>query len=306
MTVRRVLLVRPRGFCAGVVRAIDTVERLLERHGAPVYVRRAIVHNGHVVADLTARGAIFVDELGQVPGGGLVVFSAHGVARRVEIHAAKRGLRAVDATCPLVAKVHREVERFVAEGYDVVLVGHAGHDEVVGTLGRAPDVKLVARPSDVASLVVRDPDRVACVTQTTLVPGEIDAVVAALRARFPRLRLPPTDDVCYATRNRQRALRWLADHRNVVLVLGDETSSNAHLLREVASDCCPAHLIGSIAELDPDWLAGVETVGVTAAASTPESLVRAAVDFFAARGATITEEELEVEPTWFPAPAMPA
>jgi len=249
---------------------------------------------------------VFVDELDQVPGGGLVVLSAHGVARRVERQAAERGLRAVDATCPLVAKVHHEVERFVAEGYDVVLVGHAGHDEVVGTLGRAPGVKLVARPSDVASLVVRDPDRVACVTQTTLVPGEIDAVVAALRARFPRLRLPPTDDVCYATRNRQRALRWLADHRNVVLVLGDETSSNAHLLREVASDCCPAHLIGSIAELDPDWLAGVETVGVTAAASTPESLVRAAVDFFAARGATITEEELEVEPTWFPAPAMPA
>ena len=306
MTARRVLVVRARGFCAGVVRAIHTVERLLERHGAPVYVRRAIVHNRHVVADLTARGAVFVDELDQVPGGGLVVLSAHGVARRVERQAAERGLRAVDATCPLVAKVHHEVERFVAEGYDVVLVGHAGHDEVVGTLGRAPGVKLVARPSDVASLVVRDPDRVACVAQTTLVPGEVDAVVAALRGRFPRLRLPPTDDICYATRNRQRAARWLADRCDTVLVLGDQASSNGHRLREVASDRCPAHLIGSITGLDPDQPVGIETVGLTAAASTPESLVRAAVEFFAARGATISEEELDVEPTWFPTPALPA
>jgi 4-hydroxy-3-methylbut-2-enyl diphosphate reductase len=306
MTVRRVLVVRPRGFCAGVVRAIETVERLLERCGPPVFVRRAIVHNRHVVADLAARGAVFVDELDQVPGGALVVLSAHGVSRRVEQQAAELGLRAVDATCPLVAKVHREVERFAADDYDVVLVGHPGHDEAIGTLGRAPGVRLVTHPSDVASLVVRDPDRVACVTQTTLVPGEVDAVVAALRARFPRLLLPPTDDVCYATRNRQRAARWLADRSDVVLVLGDQSSSNGHRLREVASDRCPAHLIGSIAELDPAWLSGVKTVGITAAASTPESLVRAAVDFFRARGAVITEEELDVEPTWFPAPALPA
>jgi 4-hydroxy-3-methylbut-2-en-1-yl diphosphate reductase len=304
MTVRRVLLVSPRGFCAGVVRAIDTVERALEHYGPPVYVRRAIVHNHYVVADLARRGAVFVDELAEVPPDAVVVLSAHGVSRRVEQQAVELGLRAIDATCPLVAKVHREVERFVAEGYQVVLIGHAGHDEVAGTLGRADGVRLVSTVADVERLEVRDRDRVACVTQTTLVPGEVDRVVAALRARFPRLVLPPSEDVCYATRNRQGAARWLAERSDVVLVLGDRTSSNAQRLREVASARRPAFLLDSIAALDPGWLSGAETIGITAAASTPDLLVQAAAAYFVERGATLVDELLEVEPAFFPTPAL--
>lgn len=303
MSVRRVVLVRPRGFCAGVVRAVETVERALARYGAPVYVRRAIVHNPNVVAQLAARGAVFVDELDRVPDGAVVVFSAHGVARRVELQAAGRGLRVVDATCPLVEKVHREVERFVADGYEVVMVGHAGHDEVVGTLGRARGVKLVTAPEDVARLEVRDPAWVACVTQTTLSPEDVAAVVGALQTRFPTLRLPPAEDVCYATRNRQRGTRWLAARCDAVLVLGDQISSNAHRLREVAESAgCRARLVGSIRELEADWLEGVATLGITAAASTPELLVEQAVAHFAASGAVVEEETLAIEPAYFAPP----
>jgi 4-hydroxy-3-methylbut-2-en-1-yl diphosphate reductase len=303
MSVRRVLLVRPRGFCAGVARAVETVERALARYGAPVYVRRAIVHNAHVVGQLAGRGAIFVDELDRVPDGAVVVFSAHGVARRVELQAAGCGLRVVDATCPLVEKVHREVEQFAAEGYDVVLVGHAGHDEVVGTLGRARGVRLVTTPEDVARLEVGDPDRVACVTQTTLSIEDVAAVVGALQARFPALRMPAAGDVCYATRNRQRGARWLASRCDALLVLGDQSSSNAHRLREVGRAAgCPSFLVGSVAEVEAGWLADVETLGITAAASTPESVVEQAVEYFAAAGAVVDEETLALEPAYFPPP----
>ena len=297
-------MVRPRGFCAGVVRAIDTVVRVLEQSGPPVYVRRAIVHNQHVVAELASKGAIFVDELDEVPMGGIVVFSAHGVSRRVERQAVQRELRAIDATCPLVAKVHREVENFVAEGYQVVLIGHAGHDEVEGTLGRANSVRLVSSLADVERLDFGDGDRIACVTQTTLIPGEIETIVMALRARFPRLVLPASDDVCYATRNRQVGVRWLAERSDVVLVFGDRTSSNAHRLREVAADGCRAFLLGSIADLDPAWLIDVEIVGITAAASTPESIVRDAADYFAERGATVSDELIELESIRFALPVL--
>lgn len=286
--IGRVVLVSPRGFCAGVVRAVATVERALAIFGRPVYVRRAIVHNAHVVERLAAAGAVFVDELGEVPRGAVVVFSAHGVAPSVRDEAKARELRVVDATCPLVSKVHREVRRFSGLGFDVILIGQAGHDEVVGTLGQAPGVRLVERVGDVASLSVADPDRVACVTQTTLSPEEVAPVIERLRERFPQLAQPTAADICYATRNRQAAVTWLARNVDVVLVVGDRTSSNSRHLRDAArATGTPAYLIGSLGELEDQWLAGETVVGVTAGASTPEDVVAEVVDNVCREGAVV-------------------
>jgi 4-hydroxy-3-methylbut-2-enyl diphosphate reductase len=302
--IQRVVLVAPRGFCAGVVRAVDIVERALQVYGAPVYVRRPIVHNPHVVARLAAKGAIFVQEIDEVPPGALVIFSAHGVAPSVWQAAAARGLDVLDATCPLVTKVHREVRRYLEEGYEVVLIGHAGHDEVVGTLGQAPGrIHLVERPEDVERLVIANSQRVACVTQTTLSPEDVAPVMAALERRFPGLVRPSTADICFATRNRQDAVRWLAHRVDVVLVLGDTSSSNAQRLREVAAwTGTPAYLVGRITELDPAVLAHARVLGLTAGASTPEELVHEAVTHFRAQGAVVEEVTLQVEHTWFPLP----
>lgn len=284
----RVVLVSPRGFCAGVVRAIATVERALATFGPPVYVRHAIVHNAHVVARIAADGATFVDDLDEVPKGAVVVLSAHGVAASVREQAKARDLRVVDATCPLVAKVHREVRRFSNQGYDVLLIGHARHDEVVGTLGQAPGVRLVEDVSDASMLRVADSDRVACVTQTTLSPQDVAPVVDQLRQRFPNLVQPTAADVCYATRNRQAAVIWLARNVDVVLVVGDPTSSNSRHLREAASATgTPAYLIGSVEELQDGWLANANAVGVTAGASTPEDIVVEVVDHLCREGAAL-------------------
>jgi 4-hydroxy-3-methylbut-2-enyl diphosphate reductase len=276
---RTVLLAAPRSFCAGVERAIEVVERALELRGAPVYVRKQIVHNTRVVADLTARGAVFVDTLDPVPDGATVVFSAHGVAPDVYAAAARRGLRVIDATCPLVTKVHAEARRFAARGDTVVLIGHAGHEEVEGTLGEAPDrTVLVATPEDAARVAVADPERVSYLTQTTLAVDEAAAVVGALRARFPALRGPGSDDICYATTNRQDALAAIADDADTVLVVGSANSSNSVRLVELAERRgTPAHLIDSAADIRPEWLAGAATVGLTAGASAPPVLVDAVV-----------------------------
>ena len=288
---QRVVLVSPRGFCAGVVRAIATVERALAIFGPPVYVRRAIVHNEHVVRRLAAAGARFVDELDEVPRGRVVVLSAHGVAASVYEQARERDLRVVDATCPLVAKVHREVRRFRDLGFDVLLIGHAGHDEVVGTLGQAVGVRLVESVSDVSCLQVGDEDRVACVTQTTLSQMDVTPLIERLQKRFPNLRQPTAADICYATSNRQAAIVWLAQKVDVVLVVGDRTSSNSRHLRDVASATgTPAYLIGSVAELQDPWLANANVVGVSAGASTPEDVVGEVVEHLCRRGAVAQEE----------------
>jgi 4-hydroxy-3-methylbut-2-enyl diphosphate reductase len=302
--IERVVLVSPRGFCAGVVRAIATVERALAMLPPPVYVRRAIVHNAHVVSRLAEAGAVFVDDLDEVPRGAVVVFSAHGVPPSVHAHARARGLRVVDATCPLVSKVHREVRRYSRLGHDVVLIGHAGHDEVVGTIGQAPRVRLVEDASDVRRLAVDDPNRVACVTQTTLSPHDVAPVVDALRARFPGLVQPQAADICYATRNRQAAVAWLACNADVVIVVGDQTSSNSSRLCEAASAMgVPAHLIGSVAELEDDWTADVAVVGVSAGASTPERVVGDVVEHLCRDGAVLHEETVADEHLSFGLPA---
>ena len=287
----RVVLVSPRGFCAGVVRAVATVEQALATFGPPVYVRHAIVHNAHVVDRLARAGATFVDELDEVPRGAVVVLSAHGVPARVREEAAARDLRVVDATCPLVAKVHREVRRFSNLGFDVLLIGHAGHDEVVGTLGQAPGVRLVEDVSEAASLRVADPDRVACVTQTTLSPQDVAPVIARLQQRFPHLVQPAAADICYATRNRQAAVVWLARNVDVVLVVGDPTSSNSrHLCEAAGATGTPAYLIGSAADLQDAWVANARVVGVTAGASTPEDIVAEVVDRLCREGAVLQQD----------------
>ena len=289
--VDRVVLVSPRGFCAGVVRAIATVERALVMFPAPVYVRRAIVHNAEVVARLAAAGAVFVDELDEVPRGAVVVFSAHGVPASVREQASARDLLVVDATCPLVAKVHREVRRFKKLGFDVLLIGHAGHDEVVGTLGQAPGVRLVEQVVDISRLPVTNPDKVACVTQTTLSPEDVAPVIGELRRRFPDLAEPLASDICYATRNRQGAVSWLARKVDVVLVVGDATSSNSQHLRETAGETgTPAYLIGTAADLRNEWLSHASVVGVTAGASTPEDVVAGVVDRLCRDGAVVERE----------------
>ena len=289
--IDQVIVVSPRGFCAGVVRAIATVERAVAIFPPPVYVRRAIVHNAQVVARLAAAGAIFVDELDQVPHGSVVVLSAHGVSASVREEARARDLQVVDATCPLVAKVHREAQRFSDRGFAVLLIGHAGHDEVVGTLGQAPRVRLVEPGSDVTRVKVADPDRVACLMQTTLCPQDTEPVVDQLRQRFPRLAEPAAADICFATRHRQAAVAWLARNVDVVLVVGDAASSNSQRLREAATASgTPAYLIGSLGELREAWLSNARSVGVSAGASTPEDLVDEVVDRFRRRGARVRYE----------------
>ncbi len=285
-TVERLLLAAPRGYCAGVDRAVQTVERALTIHGAPVYVRKEIVHNKHVVAQLRERGAIFVDEQTEVPEGAVCVFSAHGVAPSVRAGAAERGLQTIDATCPLVTKVHREAVRFAEEGYTIVLVGHDGHEEVEGTMGEAPDqIVLVQSEEDVEGLEVTDPERIAYVTQTTLAVGETSAILERLRERFPNIVGPRTDDICYATTNRQAAVRQMAGKCDLMLVIGSRNSSNSVRLVEVARDCgTEAHLIDSVREVQEEWLAGARTVGVSSGASAPEELVTELLDFFRARG----------------------
>ena len=284
---RRVLLAAPRGYCAGVDRAVQTVEKALEVYGAPVYVRKQIVHNIHVVRRLEALGAVFVEEATEVPEGAVCVLSAHGVAPTVYDEAAARSLKVIDATCPLVTKVHVEARRFAEEDYDIVLIGHEGHEEVVGTTGEAPaHIKLVDGPSEVASVEVRDPAKVAYLSQTTLSVDETNSVVAALRERFPLLQGPPSDDICYATQNRQTAIKEVARSSDLVLVVGSRNSSNSVRLVEVAREAGAgaAYLVDDAAGISEEWLRGVTTVGVTSGASVPEDLVAAVLEWLAERG----------------------
>jgi len=291
----KLLLAAPRGYCAGVDRAVQTVERALELYGAPVYVRKEIVHNKHVVEELRERGAVFVESGGEVPEGATVVFSAHGVAPSVHATASQRRLQTIDATCPLVTKVHVEAKKFAAEGYTIVLIGHAGHEEVEGTMGEAPEsIVLIENEGDVDRLEVDDPDKVAYISQTTLSVDETTAIIARLRERFPRIIGPRTDDICYATTNRQAAVKQLAQACDLVLVIGSRNSSNSNRLVEVAREHGAAsHLIDNEGQVRDEWLAGTRVVGITSGASAPEALVQRLVDFFRARG-TGDVEELEV------------
>jgi len=282
------LLAQPRGFCAGVDRAIEIVERTLAVYGAPIYVRHEIVHNEHVVNELRAKGAVFVDELDQVPDGATVIFSAHGVSRAVRAAADARGLKVFDATCPLVTKVHIEVAKMRREGREVVMIGHAGHPEVEGTMGQSDEgIHLVETPADVERLQVRDPQHIAYVTQTTLSVDDCRTVIDALKRRFPAIAEPKKQDICYATQNRQDAVKLMAPQCDLVLVIGSPSSSNSNRLREVAQKMgCEARLIGSAAELDPRWLDGRQRVGVTAGASAPERLVVELVERLKSLGAS--------------------
>src|SRR5579864_8516799 len=276
----RVVLAQPRGFCAGVERAIEIVERALKKYGPPIYVRHEIVHNRHVVEDLRTRGAVFVDELDEVPPGAMTVFSAHGVPKRVEEVAAERNLPVIDATCPLVAKVHAEGRRYAGQGREIVLVGHAGHAEVEGTIGQIPGkVHLVQTVDDVATLAVSDPEQLAYVTQTTLSVDDTRGIIAALKARFPSIVGPDVRDICYATQNRQQAVRDLARRVDLILVVGSRNSSNSNRLREIGEELGrPAYLIDDASAMLPEWFEGIEAVGVTAGASAPESLVRGVLE----------------------------
>jgi 4-hydroxy-3-methylbut-2-en-1-yl diphosphate reductase len=290
---RRVLLAKPRGYCAGVDRAVQTVELALERYGAPIYVRKQIVHNVHVVKTLEERGAVFVEETEEVPEGAIVVFSAHGVAPVVHDEAAGLNLRTIDATCPLVTKVHKEARRFAAEDYDILLIGHDGHEEVIGTSGEAPEhIQLVDGPGDVANVQVRDPDKVVWLSQTTLSVDETKATVEALRRRFPQLADPPSDDICYATQNRQVAAKEIAAESQLVIVIGSQNSSNSKRLVEVAIDhgADAAYLVDYAEQIDPAWLEGVDTVGLTSGASVPEELIRDVLDRLAEYGFDTVEE----------------
>jgi 4-hydroxy-3-methylbut-2-enyl diphosphate reductase len=286
-----ILLASPRGFCAGVDRAIEIVELALEVYGKPVYVRHEIVHNRHVVEDLRSQGAIFTENLAAIPAGSLVIFSAHGIAPAVRSEAAQRKLRTLDATCPLVTKVHVEALRYARDGIDIVLVGHRGHVEVEGTLGHAPGrMHLVETLDDVAKLEVRDPAQLAVLTQTTLSVDDTREIIAALRARFPSIRLPGRDDICYATQNRQNAVKALTERCDLVLVVGATSSSNSNRLVEVASARgARAQLVEDAASIDAAWLSGVTCVGVTAGASTPEFLVKAVTERLIALGGTRVE-----------------
>jgi 4-hydroxy-3-methylbut-2-enyl diphosphate reductase len=304
---RRVLLAAPRSFCAGVERAVEVVERLLDQRGGPVYVRKQIVHNTFVVRELEARGAVFVDELDAVPDGAVVVFSAHGVSPAVRVDAARRGLDVVDATCPLVTKVHAEARRFAERGDTVILIGHEGHEEVEGTLGEAPDhTVLVQTAADARSVPVADPDRVSYLTQTTLAVDETAEVVAALRDRFPALRAAPSDDICYATTNRQRALAGIAEEADLVLVVGSVNSSNSRRLVELAArQGTPGHLIDDATGIRPEWLTGVRVIGLTAGASAPPRLVDGVVEALGGLGpVAATEREITRETVHFTLPSV--
>jgi 4-hydroxy-3-methylbut-2-en-1-yl diphosphate reductase len=298
VTTRRVLLAKPRGYCAGVDRAVQAVEMALERYGAPVYVRRQIVHNTHVVRELEARGAIFVAETDSVPEGAVVVFSAHGVSPTVREEAQRRGLRTIDATCPLVTKVHNEARRFAAQDYDILLIGHEGHEEVEGTTGEAPArIHLVDGPEGSADVQVRDPARVAWLSQTTLSVDETIQTVAALRERFPQLIDPPSDDICYATQNRQAAVKQIAKEADLVIVVGSDNSSNSVRLVEVAAEAGAkaAYLVDDASNIDEQWLDGASTVGVTSGASVPEVLVSGVLARLAEFGYGTVEEVEAVE-----------
>src|SRR4051794_15781247 len=287
MAVEKLLLAAPRGYCAGVDRAVQTVERALELHGAPVYVRKEIVHNKHVVEQLRERGAIFVDELAdEIPEGAITVFSAHGVSPAVHADAESRGLQTIDATCPLVTKVHREVVKFASEGYTIILIGHAGHEEVEGTMGEAPEhTILVETEADVDALELEDPEKVAYVSQTTLSVDETRAIITRLRERFPHITGPRTDDICYATTNRQAAVKQMAGQCDLVLVIGSQNSSNSQRLVEVAKEYgAEAHLIDNAGQVREEWLADKRVVGISSGASAPEELVQRLVAYFRERG----------------------
>jgi 4-hydroxy-3-methylbut-2-enyl diphosphate reductase len=288
----RVLLAAPRGYCAGVDRAVEAVEHALDLYGEPVYVRKEIVHNKHVVHELEKRGAIFVDQETEVPEGEMVVFSAHGVAPSVHANAAERQLRTIDATCPLVTKVHVEARKFASDGYTIVLIGHEGHEEVEGTMGEAPDrTVLVQTEADVDELEVEDPERIAYITQTTLSVDETSSIIARLKEKFPKATGPKTDDICYATTNRQQAVKELAKHCDLVLVIGSTNSSNSNRLVEVAREHgADSYLIDNHMQVEEAWLEGIDTVGVTSGASAPEELVEKLIAFFEDRGATEVSE----------------
>jgi 4-hydroxy-3-methylbut-2-enyl diphosphate reductase len=284
---KKVLLAAPRGYCAGVDRAVQAVEQALDLYGPPIYVRKEIVHNKHVVEQLSKRGAIFVDQETEIPEGERVVFSAHGVSPAVHSNAAERGLRTIDATCPLVTKVHVEARKFAAEGYTIILLGHAGHEEVEGTTGEAPEsIVLVQSADEVDQLQIADPEKVAFITQTTLSVDETAQIIERLRSRFPKIVSPKSDDICYATTNRQIAVKQLARECDLVLVIGSTNSSNSNRLVEVAREHGAAsHLIDNHLQVRDEWLQGIETVGITSGASAPEELVERLVDLFRERGA---------------------
>src|SRR5438094_1855512 len=287
MTPKRIWLAKPRGFCAGVDRAIDVVDMALGMFQPPVYVRKEIVHNKHVIDQLARKGAIFVEELSQVPDSALVIFSAHGVSPAVRAEAQSRRLKAIDATCPLVTKVHMEAIRFAQEGRSIILVGHAGHDEVIGTMGEVPSqIQLVGSVEEAERVEVPDPERVAVTTQTTLGVDDANVIISVLRRRFPKLVTPPSDDICYATQNRQTAVQQIAERADLVLVIGSDNSSNSRRLREVAeSSGSRAYLIDDASEIDPAWLQGVRAVGITAGASAPEHLVQEVIAYLKSQGA---------------------
>jgi 4-hydroxy-3-methylbut-2-enyl diphosphate reductase len=290
---KRVLVAKPRGYCAGVDRAVITVEKALELYGAPVYVRKQIVHNRHVVKTLEDKGAVFVEETDEVPEGAIVVFSAHGVAPEVHVEAAARSLKTIDATCPLVTKVHLEARRFAADDFDIVLIGHEGHEEVVGTTGQAPaNIHLVDGVEEAATVEVRDPSKVAYLSQTTLSVDETNTTVDALRTRFPLLAGPPSADICYATQNRQVAVKQIAEGADVVIVVGSRNSSNSVRLVEVAlgAGAKASYLVDDASEIDEAWLAGATTVGLTSGASVPEDLVDGVLAWLAERGFADVEE----------------
>lgn len=298
MTERRVLLANPRGYCAGVDRAVITVEKALELYGAPVYVRKQIVHNIHVVKTLESRGAIFVEELDEVPPNSIVVFSAHGVAPSVHEEAETRQLKTIDATCPLVTKVHSEAKRFASDDYEILLIGHEGHEEVVGTAGEAPEhITLVDGPEHAATVEVKNPDHVVWLSQTTLSVDETLETVDVLKSRFPNLISPPSDDICYATQNRQQAVKAMAEHCDVVIVVGSANSSNSVRLVEVALDsgAGASYRIDTAEELDPSWFESATTVGLTSGASVPEILVHETLEWLAAHGFGHVEEVTTAE-----------
>ena len=294
---KTLLLLKPRGFCAGVVRAIDIVRIALEAFGPPIYVRKEIVHNRFVVEELQGKGAIFVDSVEEVPNGERVIYSAHGVSPEVREASQRRKLRVIDATCPLVTKVHVEAVKFAKDGYSLILIGHRDHDEVIGTLGEAPVVtQVVGSPEQVASLTVADPNRVAYLTQTTLSLDETKDIIAALRQRFPNIKGPAAQDICYATENRQVAVKEVASDADLLLVVGSDNSSNSNRLVEVARNLgTSSHLIDSFRNIRPEWLAGVKTIALTAGASAPECLVEEVVEFLSTKGFD-NVKEVEVMP----------
>ena len=297
MAVEGVILAKPRGFCAGVDRAIEIVEQALELYDKPVFVRKEIVHNRHVVEALQEQGAVFVDELDEVPNGSTVIFSAHGVAPTVWEDAREKDLRIIDATCPLVTKVHLEVQRYANKDYTIILIGHEDHDEVIGTRGEAPDrIQVISEVEDIDKLDVPNPNKIVCLTQTTLSMDDTAAVIDALRIKFPAMVTPSKDDICYATQNRQQAVKAMAEVVDLVFVLGASNSSNSNRLREVAETAgVPAHLINQVSDITPDMLDGAQRVGITAGASTPEFLVQEVIDYCQQAGADTIQELTVVE-----------